>query len=127
MRWLADECVDLGLVLELRRLGEDVEYVSETSPGATDDDVLEIAHAGSRLLLTVDKDFGELVVRQARPVPGLVLLRLGTANWISQAARVSVAISRQGTRLHGHYTVVEDGKIRSRPLPRASVSNLTET
>lgn len=127
MRWLADECVASGLVQELRRLGEDMEYVSELVPGASDRDVLRLANEGDRLRLTVDKDFGELVVRQGRTVPGLVLLRLGNANRLEQAARLGAVISRQGNKLLGHYAVVEERRVRFRALPRASVSNLTET
>ena len=69
------ECCDAGLVEALRREGHDVTYILEMRPGATDTEVLQQARRDERILLTVDKDFGELVYRLRRPVPGLVLLR----------------------------------------------------
>src|SRR6516164_1803995 len=76
MRWLADECVDAILVNQLRGAGHDTLYVAEVASGATDAEVLRRARNSSRLLLTEDKDFGELLFRLKLAVPGLVLLRL---------------------------------------------------
>jgi predicted nuclease of predicted toxin-antitoxin system len=61
---VADEGVDGPVVQRLRDDGHDVIYVAELSPGVTDDDVLRHANDRDALLLTADKDFGELVVRQ---------------------------------------------------------------
>ena len=76
MRWLVDECVDAGLVARLRASGHDVVYMAEVLPAASDADVLARAQGETRLLLTEDKDFGDLVFRRGRKVPGIVLLRL---------------------------------------------------
>ena len=48
--------------------------MAEVAPRSPDSDVLMRAEREDRLLLTEDKDFGDLVFRQARPVPGIVLL-----------------------------------------------------
>ena len=69
MRWLSDECVDAGLVSRLRVAGHDVSYTAEMSSGASDVDVLRQAQAETRLLLTEDKGFGDLVFRLKLPVP----------------------------------------------------------
>jgi len=61
MRWLADECVSAGLVAHLRTLGHDVSYVAELAPSEPDVTVMARAQRDARLLLTEDKDFGELV------------------------------------------------------------------
>lgn len=79
MRWLIDECVDVNLVVQLRESGHDVIYMSDAAPRATDAEVMSRANSENRLLLTEDKDFGDLVFRQARPVPGIVLLRIDSA------------------------------------------------
>ena len=63
MRFLADECCDTGLVASLRNDGHDVLYVFEKKQGITDDEVLLDAYNEGRILLTEDKDFGELVCR----------------------------------------------------------------
>ena len=69
MRWLIDECVDAALAARLRRAGHDVVYMAEIAPAASDAAVLARAQQDSRLLLTEDKDFGDLVFRRGGPVP----------------------------------------------------------
>ena len=76
MKWLADENIDRQIVDALRDLGNEVIYVAETTPSVTDEHVLAMATRESALLLTADKDFGELVYRQGRASFGVILLRL---------------------------------------------------
>ena len=116
MRWLIDECVDAASVATLRESGHDVVYVSEVAPRATDVDVMNRAHREDRLLLTEDKDFGDLVFRQAHPVPGIVLLRIDPVRRSNKGMRLLAAIDRFGDSLLGRYTVIEDARFRSRPL-----------
>jgi predicted nuclease of predicted toxin-antitoxin system len=116
VRWLIDECVDAALAVQLRESGHDVIYVSDVAPRATDAEVMSRANSENRLLLTEDKDFGDLVFRQARPVPGIVLLRIDSARRSHKGARLLAAIGRFGDSLLGRYTVIEDARFRSRPL-----------
>ena len=116
MRWLIDECVDANLAALLRELGHDVVYLSEVAPRTADADVLIRAGRENRLLLTEDKDFGDLVFRQARPVPGIVLLRIESSRRSRKGPRLLAAIDRFGEGLFGRYTVIEDARFRSRRL-----------
>jgi len=75
MKLLADECCDTGLVQKLRELGHDVLYIAESGSGSSDEQVLNQAFAEERILITEDKDFGELVYRLKRNVFGVILLR----------------------------------------------------
>ena len=102
----------------MRRLrsSHDVSYVAETAAGAADREVLLIAQRENRLLLTEDKDFGDLVFRTRATVPGLVLLRLGQLQLSSKWERLESAIERFGEGLVGRYTVIEVSRFRSRPL-----------
>jgi predicted nuclease of predicted toxin-antitoxin system len=61
---VADEGVDRPVVERLRHDGHDVVYVAELSPSIADEEVLQQANARSAILVTADKDFGELVFRQ---------------------------------------------------------------
>ena len=63
MNLLADESLDYQIVYQLRQDGHVVWYVAEMDPGIADDLVLELANRESAVLLTADKDFGELVFR----------------------------------------------------------------
>jgi predicted nuclease of predicted toxin-antitoxin system len=119
LRWLADECVDAGIVASLRAHGHDVLYTAEDFAGVSDETVVALANGQNRLLLTEDKDFGELIFRRFRKVPGLVLVRIETAMTHAKWSRVQAAVDRPGVDLVGRYTVVETDKIRSRPLPKS--------
>jgi predicted nuclease of predicted toxin-antitoxin system len=116
VRWLADECVAAGLVALLRADGHDVLYVAEAASGLSDSDVIMLASREMRLLLTEDKDFGDLVFRRERAVPGVVLMRIVSESPALKAMRLAAAIERYGEGLFGRYVVIEEGRFRSRRL-----------
>ena len=120
MRWLVDECVDAALVVQLRESGHDAIYMSDVAARATDAEVMERASSEQRLLLTEDKDFGDLVFRQGLPVPGIVLLRIASSRRLLKWPRLLAAMERFGETLFGRYMVVEEARFRSRPLLRPS-------
>jgi predicted nuclease of predicted toxin-antitoxin system len=116
VRWLADECVAAPLVALLRTDGHDVLYVAEAAAGLSDADVIALALQEKRLLLTEDKDFGDLVFRRERAVPGVVLMRIDSGNSVLKAERLAAVIERYGEGLFGRYMVIEEGRFRSRRL-----------
>jgi predicted nuclease of predicted toxin-antitoxin system len=75
MKFLADECCNAALVENLRAIGEDVLYIVEEGRGVTDTQGLATAFAEKRVLITEDKDFGELVYRLKKETSGIILLR----------------------------------------------------
>jgi len=104
------------MVALLRAAGHDVVYVAELASGMTDSDAIMQAQEQRRLLLTEDKDFGELVVRWRRPVPGLVLLRIDSERRALKWSRLEAAIQKIGNGLLGHYTVIDEVRFRVRSL-----------
>jgi len=77
MRILANENIPGPVVAALRDAGHDVLWAKESMAGAKDPDILSRAKAGARLVVTLDKDFGELAVRSGLPATsGVVLFRL---------------------------------------------------
>ena len=72
MKFLVDSCLSLLTVEELRRAGYDVEWTGVSDPG--DPAILARAHAEDRVLVTLDKDFGELAVLWRNPHAGIVRL-----------------------------------------------------
>ena len=120
MRWLADECVAAPLVAFLRSSGHDVLYVAESAAGMNDSDVIALALRERRLLLTEDKDYSDHVFRHERAVPGVVLMRVEFENPVRKTLRLEAAIARYGEELFGRYTVIEEGRLRSRRLWNAS-------
>jgi predicted nuclease of predicted toxin-antitoxin system len=117
VKFLADECRDALLVAGLRQEGHDVLYVMEYAPGVDDETVLQQAAADQRILLTEDKDFGELVVRLGLPAYGIVLLRLNPADSTAKLARMRDVLLHDASRLPHFFVVVDANKARFRPLP----------
>src|SRR6185503_718506 len=107
---LADENVDAPIVDRLRADGHIVIWVAEMEPGIPDDLVLERANENSALLLTADKDFGELVFRQRLVNYGVVLFRLTGLSGDSKATAVSIAFSRHADEMSGCFTVISPGR-----------------
>jgi predicted nuclease of predicted toxin-antitoxin system len=70
---VADESVDFRIVVQLREKGIQVYSITEELPSAKDEIVLKTAHDNRALLLTEDKDFGELVFRLHMPHSGILL------------------------------------------------------
>lgn len=117
MRILADENVPGDVVRALRRRGHDVAWVAADKPGARDNRVLETAQAQSRILVTFDKDFGELAFRWGLPASsGIVLFRTSLPS-PSYVARLAVTALESRADWRGHFAVVEDDRIRMTPLP----------
>jgi len=101
VRWLADECVDAGLVAQLRAANHEVAYIAESHAGSLDRHVLALARDENRLLLTEDKDFGDLVFRSRMEAPGVILLRLGPQDRHLKWGRLETAIKQFGEALFG--------------------------
>lgn len=112
MRLLADESLDFAVVRALRESGHDVLLVSEAAPGAPDSRVVELAESERRLLLTEDKDFGQLAFAAGRRSAGIVLVRFPATVRHSQPREVLRALERLGDLTRGCFVVVEPGKVR---------------
>ena len=121
MNLVADEGVDKAIVDALRAGGFSVKYFAEVGAGATDKDVLAAASDAQSLLLTCDKDFGELVFRQRQTHAGVILIRLTGLPTASKANIVLEAIKQHGSDMAGAFTVISPGLLRVRhPDPQPS-------
>jgi len=119
MRFLADENFPAAAILILERAGHDVAWVRASQPGATDRAVLEWAVRDERILLTFDKDFGEVARESSIPATcGIVLLRIPMPKASEAGKRIADLIKARNDWA-GHFSVIEPGRIRMRPLTRA--------
>ena len=114
MNFLADEGVDRPIVARLREEGYQVSYMAEVAPGTPDEVVLDMANQEGAILLTTDKDFGELVFRQQRLSPGIVLIRLAGLPATEKANMVSSVIATHMDALTKAFTVITPKTIRIR-------------
>lgn len=112
MRILANENIAGAVVDELCARGHDVVWVRAERPGAGDEDVLAWAVAEHRLLVTFDKDFGQLVFSKgATATCGIVLFRLRMAGPVALAKRVADVLE-QRSDWQGCFSVVEEAHLR---------------
>ena len=116
MNLLADEGVERQVVERLRRDGHTVMYIAEMEPSIPDDVVLERANKITALLVTADKDFGELVFREHRlSSGGVVLVRLAGLSAERKAEIVSKVFEERGSEFVHAFTVISPGRVRIRP------------
>jgi predicted nuclease of predicted toxin-antitoxin system len=102
------------LWLPLRHDGHDVVFIAEVSPSIADDEVLNDANALHAVLLTADKDFGEMVFRQHRVHAGVVLIRLAGLSAAAKAQTVCSAFKDHGHEFVGSFSVISTGLVRVR-------------
>jgi predicted nuclease of predicted toxin-antitoxin system len=114
MNFVADESVDHPIVLRLREAGYTVWAVVEMEPGISDTVVLDMANQQKAILITGDKDFGDLVFRDKRYSFGIVLLRLAGLSAIEKANLVTSVITQRHDELPHAITVIGTQTVRIR-------------
>jgi len=119
MKLLADAHISRAMASFLTTLGHDLVHVAASSPRLSDSAILRWAATESRIVLTADKDFGELCFRRLLPCEGVVLLRLTAA---TETARMNIFRDFWPVIEHsapGHFVVVTDRSVRRSVLPAA--------
>jgi len=116
MKFLADEGIDLPIVETLRNSGYDVYYIAESAVGILDTAILKKSNDENRILMTRDKDFGELAFRDKMVHSGIILNRLHELSAENKARIVLKVIEDYQSELIGSFTVIQPNKIRIRKL-----------
>ena len=118
MRWLADENISRTVIVFLRQRGDDVLSITEHSRGIPDEAVIQLAREQGRILLSFDRDHGDLIFNRAVPAPpAVVFLRVIPADPDRLQKLLAGLIALGESALDGQFTVVSDSGIRQRPLP----------
>ncbi|UCF07200.1 MAG: DUF5615 family PIN-like protein [Thermoplasmata archaeon] len=114
MRFLIDECTGKKLSVLLKKAGHDVIFVGDIIPGVSNGEVIAKAEKENRILITDDKDFGELVFRLKRPIKGVILLRTST---IDPHERFDILrFLFDNHKVEGKFIVVKDDRIKIREI-----------
>ena len=114
MKFLVDECTGTSVVTYLCEAGYDAVAVFDVMPTADDKDILERAVLENRIVVTNDKDFGELIYRSGWEHRGIILLRLRNERAANKIRMMEIVLTRVGERLQHHYVVVTEMGIRVR-------------
>ncbi len=114
LRFLVDECTGKTLAILLKNAGYDVIFVGDWKPSETDEDILKKAEEEDRILITDDKDFGELVFRLRRPSRGVILLRTSTTDPVKRFQLLEKIL--QSVDLKEKFVVVKDDAVKLRKI-----------
>jgi hypothetical protein len=116
MRFLADENFPAAAVAAVRETGHDIVWVTVAAPGASDVDVLAWAAHEGRVVLTFDKDFGELAKASKLPkTSGVILFRIPLPGPGDIGRRLANLVASRDDWA-GHFAVIELGRVRMRRL-----------
>ena len=114
MNFLIDESVDAPIAARLVLDGHTTTCVWELWPGISDDEVLAKANQEQAILITADKDFGELVFRMSLVHEGIILIRLAGLSTGKKADLVSFAIRKHGEEMRKAFSVITPNIIKVR-------------
>lgn len=116
MRLLLDENAHVIVVKRLREAGFDLEWVSETTPGALDHEILARPDIGAFILVTNDGDFGDLIFNHGMPTPKSILYTRLPHRAAEQTAVRLIALLEAGVPAGQMITLTKNGE-RTKPFP----------
>lgn len=116
MHLLLNENIPLSSALVLREAGHDVSAITERCPGIADAVVMQIAHDEQRIIVTFDRDYGELVFRRKLPLPAGVLYLRFSPRFPREPGEYIGRIIASGIGLEGRFTTGYRDQVRQRPL-----------
>jgi len=114
-KFIVDECTGIAVVHFLRSQGLDVVGVVEEMPQAADSDILLRAIAEQLVVVTNDKDFGDMVFRDQRSHAGILLLRLADDRVETKIRIVAAVLAQYADKLERRFVVATEQNIRIRP------------
>jgi predicted nuclease of predicted toxin-antitoxin system len=116
MNFLIDENIHADVVAWLRSIGQDEVYADEILSGKSDEELLRIAKSEHRIIVTDDKDFGELIFHRRVLSSGVILLRLTDRSIQARLKRLEAVWTTISARAQGSFMVISDKRVRLRPL-----------
>ncbi len=112
MKFLADVNIENLIVKHLRELSYDVKWMLEENPFLNDEDILLISINEKRILLTNDKDFGELIFKKNKNMFGVILFRIQQNEIELKVKIIDSLIKSHKDKLEFKFIVVSKNKIR---------------
>lgn len=114
MRFLANENFPFPSIELLRKSGYDVLSVSEVCSGISDHKVIEKAVEEDLIILTLDKDYGEIIFRYiiTHP-PSVIFFRSKGENPVA-IGKLLIELLEKKLEVRNKFTVIENNSIRQR-------------
>lgn len=112
MRFIVDECTGRKVCDWLKDSGYDVLSIYNSCRGIKDLDILEIANRENRIIITDDKDFGDMIFRDKLPHKGIILLRPQDRRSKIKIEILKNILENYSGKLKNHFVVVTEKKLR---------------
>lgn len=112
MKFLIDECIGYSIVEWLQSKNYDVVFLEDASIGASDPEVLAIAYAANRILITCDKDYGEIIFLRKQPHKGIILLRLANYTRSKKINILEKILQDHANEIDENFIVASENNIR---------------
>jgi len=117
MQFLADESCDFGVVKALRKAGYEIKAIAEMAPGISDDEVAELSVCERRILITEDKDFGQLVYTKSQASCGIIFIRFPANDRLLLPDMIVKLVKEQNHKLYNRFVIVQPRRIRITGIP----------
>jgi len=112
VKFFADPSGAGPVILALRQAGHDVLVIAEVEKRAVDERVIERALSERCVLITEDRDFGDLVYGHGRQSAGVIFVKFHSRARHAKPTAVVEAVAKLGVRLQDAFVVVEPGRVR---------------
>lgn len=112
IKFIADVNIEKPIIDFLSEKGYDVTWVADYNCTALDEDILMLANTQNRILLTNDKDFGELIFLQRKLSTGVILLRVKGQKTLDKITRVKKLLENYQDKIYNHFVVLTGDRIR---------------
>lgn len=109
---LADESLEYSIVLFLREQGYNVISIAEGLSSIKDEEVLKKANKENRILITNDKDFGDLIFLNQLSHKGIILLRFRTEKVETKIKFLKDFLRNYSSKITDKFAVIDEAKIR---------------
>ena len=116
MKFLADVNVEKGVVEYLLEKNYDIKWIPDYNCEMSDEDLLHLAHIENRIIVTNDKDFGELIYLQKKISNGIILFRVKGQKSEEKVNLIKYLLENYGEKILNHYIVITEDKIRVIPM-----------
>lgn len=116
LKFLVDECVGVALGNWLKENGFDTVFIMVEMPGISDAEVLSKAYLENRILITSDKDFGDMIFKNKSPHCGIVLLRIQIKTYVNKVQALQDLIKNHSHELYDNFIVISDSGIIARAV-----------
>ncbi len=118
LRFLVDLGVGKGIERYLREEGYDTKAVRDIDPRMEDEEIIRTAVTENRMIITMDKDFGELVYHSSMEHSGVLLLRLEDATGTEKSQVVKYIMKNYSDRIKNCFCVFQNDKFRIKKVNR---------